>query len=372
MTRSIQLSASKKNARQRHSYFVSRIFKFFIKSYIFSYFIFFTGSALAAQTQIISTNVAHPNFQLTLQPDPQATVIYLFAGINSGGTELTFQPIYPPSSEQGGPSVFGNEPVSANFNIPPNTDTVHITVFTIGGNSPLINQSYYTAVDPTPGSTLTISSPVNGSVLTDKRSKVVWDWPAGIQSGHFRVSVGTSQGASDILSQVFESSTREVPIDIELNGLPVFLKIDTTTGVPDSDDGVTNYSVSASYQTATSGVDSGTQIISPEPGITLDTQTTNIQWIADPLASTLLIKLGSTPDAGDIVNQVVNDPSSSQLEVTVPLTGSTVYLNVTTNWINGSQYTRSYEYQTIADSDGDGTPDSQDPYPLQSSTLCVQ
>jgi hypothetical protein len=368
MIRIIQLSASKKNTRQRYSNLVSGLSKFFMKSFIFLFILFGAGSVFAAQTQIISTNITHPNFQITLQPDPQATTIYLLAGNNPWGTEFTFQAIYPLNSDQDVPS-FANESVSANFNIPTNTDRVHITVITMGGNSPLINQSFST------DSSLSITSPVNGSVLTDKRSKLFWDWSAGILPGAFQVSVGTYQGGSDILNQVFESSIREVPIDIELNGLPVFLKIDTTTGYPDSDEGVKNYSVSASYQTATSGVDSGTHIISPISGSTLNTQTTNIQWVADPLASTLLITLGSTPGANDIVNQVINDPSSNQLDITVPLTGNTIYMDVTTTWANGVQYIRSYQYQTAdsdigIDSDGDGMPDSEDPYPLQSSMQC--
>lgn len=369
MIRNIQLSASKKNTRRRYSYLDSSILKLFLKLYIIPCLLFVSGSALAAQTQIISTNVSHPNFQITLQPDPQATTIYLIAGASPGGYEFTSQAIYPPFSDGDGPAVFGDGPVSANFNIPTNTDMTHVTLFTFGGNSPQINQSYSTAVELA----LTVISPVNGSVLTDKRSKIVWDWPTGAESGYFSVSVGTSQGANDILSQVFDGSVREAPIDIELNGLPVFLRIDTTTGIPDSDEGVTNYSVSTSYQTATGGTDSGTQIISPASGSTIDTQTTNFQWIADPLASALLITLGSAPGANDIVNQVINDPSSNQLDITMPLTGNTVYMNVTTTWANGGQYIRSYQYQTTADidSDGDGIPDSQDPYPLQSGEQCL-
>jgi hypothetical protein len=288
-----------------------------------------------------------------------------------GGSDLTIQPLLP----SGGLSVFGvgADLISVNFNIPANIDTVHITVLTIGGNSLPINQPFSTASTE---NLLALSSPVDGGLLADKRSIIVWDWPEGVGNGGFTVSVGTSVGAADILGQYFNAVVREAPIDIELNGSPVYLRIATSTGTMDSDAGVMNHSVSASYQSATSGVDSGvdsgTQMISPASGSTLDTPTTNFQWVADSLASSLLIKAGSSSGMSDIANQVVNDPASSQIDIAVPLTGNTVYMNVITYWANGGQYTRSYEYQTInADSDGDGIPDFQDAYPLQSSTQCL-
>ncbi|MFQ3246973.1 MAG: hypothetical protein ACI9SP_003627 [Arenicella sp.] len=77
---------SKKHAEgTRYGYVASCLFKFFIKLYTFSCFLFVASSALATETGIMSTNVTHPVFQITLQPDSQATTIYLLAGITPGG-----------------------------------------------------------------------------------------------------------------------------------------------------------------------------------------------------------------------------------------------------------------------------------------------
>jgi hypothetical protein len=351
---------SKKNAeRQLYSYLASRLFKFFIKLYIFPCFLFFASSALAVETQIISTNVTHPNFQLTLQPDSQATTVYFLAGTTPGGSDLAVQPIFPSS----GLSVFGIDTISVNVTIPANVDTVHVTLLTIGGNSPQINQPFPTAINQTDGSLLAISSPVDGSLLADKRSIIAWDWLGGTGSSSFKISVGTSVGAGDILIQYFNSTVREAPIDIELNGSQVYLKIETSTGVPDSDAGVTNYSVSASYQTATSGVDSGTRITAPSNASTIDTYTQRFEWVADPLAVTLDIETRSF-NGGVIERRTLVAPSLGFIDLQTELHGDPITMTVKTYWASGAYYTRSYTFQTIlGDHDNDGVGDKLDQCP---------
>lgn len=318
-----------------------------------------TSTASYAQTEFTSVTSDNSNNTLVVQwqRDQQAMMVFLMVSASPGGSELG---VY---------DVTTQAPTSI-IPTPEGVDPVHLTLYTITSTVP---QQTHTSISPSSSALLlNILSPTDESTLTDKLTTLNWEWNGG-RNSHFQVSVGLSPGSNELGNYMLAASERIAPLNVPLDGTQVHVSVLTTTGAADSDAGVTYHVVNASYQTATSGSDSGTHITAPQVDSTLSEINTTFEWSPDPLASSFEVSLSHLENGSSYyAREVINDPSINQVSLPVALDGNASYLTIKTTWRNGAQYSRTYQYSTIfaPDSDGDGIPDKWDAYPLQNNSPC--
>lgn len=318
-----------------------------------------TSTVSYAQTEFTSVTSDNSNNTLVVQwqRDQQAMMVFLMVSASQGGSELG---VY---------DVTTQAPTST-IPMPAGIDPVHLTLYTL---TPTVPQQTHSSYSPAANvELLSILSPTNESTLTDKLTTLNWEWNGG-RNSHFQVSVGLSPGSNELGNYLLTASERIAPMNVSLDGTEVHVSVLTTTGAADSDAGITYHVASASYQTATSGSDSGTHITAPQVNSTLSDINTTFEWASDPLASSFEVSLSHLENGSDYyVREVINDPSINQISLPVVLDGNASYLTIKTTWQNGAHYSRTYQYSTIyaPDSDVDGIPDKWDAYPLQNNSPC--
>ncbi len=305
-----------------------------------------TLNAQANQTTITSVTGGPSEVQLEWQPDPSATSFILYAGLSMGGSDLGFQ-VLPAGTS------------AATIAIPPGAQQVHLTLITItpGGNQ-IVFETFVPAAGPI--TEVRIVSPSDGALLNDRILNLQWDWPTNEPNSGFFIYVGKSPGAPNAYSAWQPPTARSMPVDIDLDGQPLYVTITTHTGASDSDEGTQTYSSSATYQVASSGSDSGTQITAPSSSTILNSYTQRFEWMADTLAVSLDVETRRFNGAL-IERQTSIDPSLGFVDLETVLHGDPITVRITSYWAGGAHYVRSFTFQTVlGDEDNDGVGDKLD------------
>jgi len=181
-----------------------------------------------------------------------------------------------------------------------------------------LNTSNDSATDPTTistGSTLaTMASPANGSTLTGPTQ--LFTWNPGSGASRYVLTVGTTNGGTDIYNQTFNSPTTSANVTgIPTNGAPLYVRL---------------YSYIAgawprnNYTYTEAGSATPSAISSPTTGSTLAGSSQTFTW-NNGGASRYVLTLGTTKGGSDIYDQVFPGTTTSANVSGIPTHAATVY-----------------------------------------------
>ncbi|NAS13241.1 T9SS type B sorting domain-containing protein [Poritiphilus flavus] len=215
------------------------------------------------------------NSDIQWSPVSNATEYFLNIGTTPGGTDIL--------NNQSNGNAFSYIPPSG---LLPET-TYYITIVPTNNTGPAFNcmeESFTTGASTGIPTCVLLSEPV------DRASGVAPDtdisWAASAEATGYRLTVGTSSGASDIVNDldVGNVTTYDLPAD-----LPLFQRIYVTV-IPYNSSGESPPGCSESeFRTRGDSPPSCTEIIDPINGGEFVSVTTNITWIRDFGASGYLI-----------------------------------------------------------------------------------
>ena len=248
------------------------------------------------------------------ESEPQSSRFLFKVGTTPGGHDLQ--------------SIWLTGPTrSAAMVVPLTGEPVYLTLRTYWSNGVYYERSFeYQTATSGADSGSQITNPTPGSTLTDALTAV--EWEADSLANRFLFYVGTTSGGHNIQSVWLTEDARTAAVAVPLNGQPLYVTLRTYRS-----DG-SYYIRTYEYQTATSGSDSGTQIISPIPGSTLYDESVTFNWEASSQVTNFLLRVGTSVNGYDIENTYLTSTTRSY-DVTVPINDASVYVRLRTYWANG-------------------------------------
>lgn len=208
----------------------------------------------------------------------------------------------------GGVEIINEQPVGSDttytppLGLPESTQIyVTLTLFFFNQDNIICNSVSFTTenVITVPDCT-TLLSPVNGE--TDVNVGTFINWAYASRAIGYRISIGTSPGAGDIVDNIDVGNTLsfDPPVD-----LPPATEIFVTI-TPYNENGGAIDCPSESFTTGALGEPPGcTMLISPSNGqinVTLDTV---IEWVPVPNAIGYIVSIGSSPFINDVLDMVI-------------------------------------------------------------------
>ncbi|HUL52047.1 MAG TPA: hypothetical protein VLT83_01435 [Opitutaceae bacterium] len=264
------------------------------------------------------------NFAWTAGASSGVIGFMLQVGTTQGASDLFVMP----------PALVTSQAVTG---LPTNSSTVYVRLWTQVGPSWLSNDYTYTAAGSSYPAAIT--SPAPGSTLGS--SSGTFSWSAGSGASAYRLQVGTTQGAGDILDQNFASSANSTTATgIQLNGATIYARLWTLLG--------TTWQY-ADYTYPTLNVGSLAALTSPALSKPLSGASVTFTWNAVSGATAYKLEVGTAPGGNDVFGQSVG-LATSQAVGKIPTDGSTICVRLTTTvpGAGGSGYALYNDYTYTA------------------------
>lgn len=223
------------------------------------------------------------NTQLQWQAVANATQYFLFIGTNPGGTDIL-----------NGVSVGSNLSYTPATSLMPNT-AYYVTVIPNNNNGDAQNcmeESFTTGLASSIPGCVTLSSPIAGSYGVPPDINISWTGQSAAVG--YILSIGTSTGASDIISNldVGNVTTYDPPADLPLSQR-VYITI-----TPYNSAGISPSCAEVNFRTRGNNAPLCTDIINPVDGGEFVSVTANITWIRDFNASGYLMTIEKSSIGG--------------------------------------------------------------------------
>jgi serine protease len=205
--------------------------------------------------------------------------------------------------------------------LPANGATLYIRLHTYMG---AWHHNDYTVAAATlfGGQPAQLISPAQGSTLSS--TTVNFQWTSGTGATQYWLHIGTSPGASNILSRDLGTSLSTVVSGLPVNGATLYVRLHTYIGAWHYND----YTVAAPLINGLKA-----QLISPAPGSTLDSTSVNFQWTGGTGATQYWLYIGSAPGTFDIVFRNLNTSLNTVVHG-LPSGGQLLYVRLFSH-ING-------------------------------------
>jgi hypothetical protein len=169
------------------------------------------------------------------------------------------------------------------------------------------------------GQKASLTSPAPGSTLSS--STATFQWTAGSGATQYWLHVGTSPGASDILSRDLGTTLSTVVSGLPTNGRTIYVRLHTYAGAWQFND----YTLTA----VTQSFGTKAQLTNPTPGSTLTSSTATFQWTAGSGATQYWLHVGSSPGTFDILSRDLGTTLSTVVNG-LPTNGQTIYVRLHT------------------------------------------
>ena len=209
--------------------------------------LFVNQKAFATATKIISpiaSGFVPRDLQVSWQPDSTAVVYYLLIGSNPGGSDIHANVYSPPTTTSETITIpEGNYLVES-------IDEIWITLFTVSALGYYPVTQYHLVSDIPPASSSEITSPTDGSTLTQAVNTLQWAWDESSEPSYFILYIGSSLGSMDLGVHPIAGSIRETSFVVPMNGNPVYLKLEGVQSLQKSDESMVTTLISdVAYQT---------------------------------------------------------------------------------------------------------------------------
>jgi len=178
-----------------------------------------------------------------------------------------------------------------------------------------------------------MSTPAPGSTLT--ASTVTFGWTGGTGVTQYRLTLGTSAGASDLYATSVGTSLSATVAGLPSNGSTLFARLwSLINGAWVFND----YTYTASLSTTTGPG----QITTPPPASTLTASTVTFQWTGGSGATDYWLYVGNTPQSNDVASVGAGATLSATVSG-LPRDGRTLYVRLWSQ-INGTWEATDYSY----------------------------
>ena len=272
----------------------------------------------------------------------------LSVGRTTGGTDF-----YGPTSGATLSAAVNNLPADG-----ATTVFVRLTTMFTGGTSQS-NDYTYTAFSNAAGcgtaALATMSSPTPGSTLAG--ASVTFSWTSGCNITQYYLYAGTAVGANNIFGVSEGNSMTATVINLPTNASPVYVRLWSYVGAASSSFSIGWHFLDYVYTAAGSNAGCGTPAVatmtSPTPGTTLPGASVVFTWNLGACVTTVTISVGSSQGASDIF-QAVQGVSVTASVNTLPTSGQTVYVRLTSTFTGGGTQSVDYTYTAATTSAGCG------------------
>jgi len=232
----------------------------------------------------------------------------------------------------GGTDIINNQDVGnvTTFDLPtdlPENATIYVTIVSYNGEGDAVGcaeESFTTGTVPVPPMCTTLSDPLNGATDVAIDTDLVWNAATG--AAGYRISIGTTNGGTDIVNNqdVGNVTTFDIPVNLPEN-TTIYVLI-----IPFNDAGDAIGCVEESFSTATLPIAPVcTSLSDPLNGAINVAVTTDLSWNSVADAEGYRISVGTTNGGTDIVNnQDVGNVTTFDIPVDLP-DDTTIFVTVT-------------------------------------------
>ncbi len=217
-------------------------------------------------------------------------------------------------------------------NLPCNGRTLYVRLWSRFGASTWLRNNYtYTAASVAPEAAV-MTTPANGSELDS--SSVTFAWDEGTGATEYYLYVGTAAGAKNLVNRAMGKARTLTVNGLPTNGSTLYVRLLSKI------DGTWQYN---DYTYVTPNLVRGAaEMISPENGATLGSESVSFEWSEGVGATQYWLKVGTAVGGGNLYSQSQGMGQSVTID-TLPTNGQPVFVRLMSR-IAGVYQVRDYVY----------------------------
>ena len=250
------------------------------------------------------------------------TQYWLFVGTSPGSSDIESRDM-------------GTQLSTVVAGLPMNGLTIYVQLNSYTGGAWQFNDYTFTAASAPAPQKAELVTPAPGTTLTS--STVSFDWTGGVNATQYWLFIGSTAGASDILSRDLGLNLSTVVAGLPADSRTLYVRLHTYAGGAWQFNDYTFTAATLALQKA--------QLVSPAAGSTLNSSTVTFQWTGGVGPTQYRLDVGTTPGAFDIANLNLGNELAAVVSG-LPVGGQTIYVRLH-SFINGAWQFNDYTLTAV-------------------------